>query len=1165
MTNNSIFTRVLALMLCLIMLVGTLTACLNQVEPENHVGTTNGGVVTTEPTTKPTTTTTTTPTTGDVVEDDPVEDPVEPVDPNEIFSASTNILSDALIYGSLASDVVIGGAEMGALVPADVKVEAGASSLALSVKKVDEVLLSDALSTLDVHINGVALDNTVPMIVKLGAILEAGLGATELKLYHTENGVDNLMTRVNSPADFAIHNQYYYNAETGEVTIYVASFSVFYALKSEADVWDGESTDTSWYVGHENDTEYTLTTVEQFVGFRDLVDAGNTFAGKTVTLGTDIDLNKKLFNPIGYGYTIDTYTKGNDANTAFMGTFDGDNHIIYNLYQQGWDLEAATGEDYTYSTAGAGLFASIENATIKNLVVSGADIKMECVDMGIVVGYAQGVCHFENIIVTNSKIANYQRATGGVVGEVCFGPYGVEHNNENFSHTFKNIVVDSSVTVGSLWGDFDNLNGGVIGGKWGDATVKMEDVTVAVTLDAYSDVTSAYQWYAYRRSGMLIGHTEQNSPKKAETADAPFLKCENVKVYYGDWVNYTYCQFEHTNNPGYRYPWVRVQAGLNCGAYSNPRYGNPTDSVGNKVTTDTHTHAEGEGCHVLIKFDQLYGGGQGVYGKADHEGVTVVDKNTTTIYIKTNATNLKLFYWYDTTWTNVVDGIDLVGQDGTFRADIPAYAYGFKFVVDGVESNEFVLAEYEDGSNITLGSAPCTHENTTTTTVDATCTTDGSTTVTCDDCKEVLSVETISATGHTAGETVVENTTASSCTEKGSYDNVVYCSVCEVEISRETITVDALGHTPVVDAAVAPTCTATGLTEGSHCSVCSAVIVAQETVAAKGHTVVTDKAVAATCTATGLTEGSHCSVCNAVIVAQETVAAKGHTVVTDKAVAATCTTAGKTEGSHCSVCNTVIKAQTTVAALGHNWNINTHKCSVCSVSAPTKTIYFKNEWQWSDVRIYYWYTTSSGTVNNTMPGTKMIKVDNDGTYDYYTYEVPEYLTGMIILDASQMDKNGYVPDNKKTPDISPKDDIEDNEMFYMLYVEDANNKYQVKSEDFATYKAKFNVIYLSPNSNWKQSNAWFMAYVWDGSGNAWYRMSNQGSYYVCWIPKQYTNIIFCRMNSAASGYEKPGDWNNVWNQTSDLTITIANDGKNLYTVKDGTWSKGGGTWSKYTP
>jgi len=42
-------------------------------------------------------------------------------------------------------------------------------------------------------------------------------------------------------------------------------------------------------------------------------------------------------------------------------------------------------------------------------------------------------------------------------------------------------------------------------------------------------------------------------------------------------------------------------------------------------------------------------------------------------------------------------------------------------------------------------------------------------------------------------------------------------------------------HTPVTDAAVAATCTATGKTEGSHCSVCNTVLVAQQEVAAKGH------------------------------------------------------------------------------------------------------------------------------------------------------------------------------------------------------------------------------------------------------------------------------------------------------------------------------------------
>ena len=67
--------------------------------------------------------------------------------------------------------------------------------------------------------------------------------------------------------------------------------------------------------------------------------------------------------------------------------------------------------------------------------------------------------------------------------------------------------------------------------------------------------------------------------------------------------------------------------------------------------------------------------------------------------------------------------------------------------------------------------------------------------------------------------------------------------------------------TPVTDAAVAPTCTETGLTEGSHCDECGEVIVAQEVVPALGHTEEAVAGKAPTCTETGLTEGSKCSVC----------------------------------------------------------------------------------------------------------------------------------------------------------------------------------------------------------------------------------------------------------------------------------------------------------------
>ena len=171
---------------------------------------------------------------------------------------------------------------------------------------------------------------------------------------------------------------------------------------------------------------------------------------------------------------------------------------------------------------------------------------------------------------------------------------------------------------------------------------------------------------------------------------------------------------------------------------------------------------------------------------------------------------------------------------------------------------------------------------------------------------------------HTPGEAVKEDDVAPNCTEAGHYDMVVYCAVCGGELSRETITTGAaLGHTEAVDEVVAPTCTETGLTEGSHCSVCGEVLVAQEVVPALGHTEVTDEAVAPTCTETGLTEGAHCSVCGEVLTAQETIPALGHTEVTDEAVAPTCAETGLTEGSHCSVCGDVLVAQEVIPALGH--------------------------------------------------------------------------------------------------------------------------------------------------------------------------------------------------------------------------------------------------------
>ena len=207
----------------------------------------------------------------------------------------------------------------------------------------------------------------------------------------------------------------------------------------------------------------------------------------------------------------------------------------------------------------------------------------------------------------------------------------------------------------------------------------------------------------------------------------------------------------------------------------------------------------------------------------------------------------------------------------------------------------------------------------------------------CSVCKEVIvAQEVVPAKGHTAGEAVKENVVGSGCESEGSYDEVVYCTVCDTEISRENKKVAALGHTEAVDAAVAATCTTAGKTEGKHCSVCSEVLVAQTEVAALGHTEVVDAAVAPTCTETGLTEGKHCSVCEEILVAQEDVAALGHTEVVDAAVAPTCTATGLTEGKHCSVCKEVLVKQETVKALGHTEVVDKAVAPTCTETGLTE-------------------------------------------------------------------------------------------------------------------------------------------------------------------------------------------------------------------------------------
>lgn len=187
-----------------------------------------------------------------------------------------------------------------------------------------------------------------------------------------------------------------------------------------------------------------------------------------------------------------------------------------------------------------------------------------------------------------------------------------------------------------------------------------------------------------------------------------------------------------------------------------------------------------------------------------------------------------------------------------------------------------------------------------------------------------------------------EVTTAATCSKEGVMTYT--CATCG---DTYTEPVEKISHTVVTDAAVAATCTTEGKTEGSHCSVCGAVLVAQKTIAATNHSYRESLTKEATCTQKGVL--THiCSKCGDTYTTD--IDMISHTVVKDEAVAATCTTDGKTEGSHCSVCGLVITAQKTVPVKEHtyttvvvtpatctNEGVQVITCTVCGQSQ-TQTI-----------------------------------------------------------------------------------------------------------------------------------------------------------------------------------------------------------------------------------
>ena len=215
-------------------------------------------------------------------------------------------------------------------------------------------------------------------------------------------------------------------------------------------LWDGHSTETPAY--DEATQTWTISNPNQLAGFAKQVSEGKTFAGETVVLDEDINLNDKTWTPIGW---VTTY----GDSKSFKGTFDGRGHAINNFR-------------IDYRNYGSGLFFRVDGgATIKNLNVDQAMVTGQVPGnvVGIVAAYTYQTVTFENIHVTNSYATGYGKV-GGIIG-MAADPTGGNTTVKNCS--VKNTKFYGVYNVGGLIGlmqgvcndDIQTTNT-VTGNKW---------------------------------------------------------------------------------------------------------------------------------------------------------------------------------------------------------------------------------------------------------------------------------------------------------------------------------------------------------------------------------------------------------------------------------------------------------------------------------------------------------------------------------------------------------------------------------------------------------------------------------------------------------------------------------------------------------------------------
>ena len=272
------------------------------------------------------------------------------------------------------------------------------------------------------------------------------------------------------------------------------------------DTWNGTA-DTSWYTENPDANAYTISTAEELAGFAQLVDNGNSFAGVTITLASDLDLSGHEWNGIGS-------TSSTTPGAKFRGTFDGAYHTIsgmtindptkscgfFDYLETGATVQNVRLKNaFLNATGGSGCsfsqgllvgwtytdvnYAPENQATIANCSTSGT-IQLQNPVGSMNVGGIVGLAQRQTTITGCSSTATI--SVTGTASRSCFigGIAGYLSSSADLA-----IHLDDCYFAGTITTDVpDSIVGGIFGARWASQTNGL--LTISNCHSANSSITS---------------------------------------------------------------------------------------------------------------------------------------------------------------------------------------------------------------------------------------------------------------------------------------------------------------------------------------------------------------------------------------------------------------------------------------------------------------------------------------------------------------------------------------------------------------------------------------------------------------------------------------------------------------------------------------------------